>query len=144
MADNNNKLTLLRRNKNIPLAIANNNKGGGRCWWDENKETRQQWTTTSEIMYVHKFSGMGTGKEKKTWSEDISRLFLKRIQYFPQKKKKWIQDKTWGCPSLHVAENRQGLWPSTWESQFWWIFKLHPYTSTIYQILAYKLRILNM
>ena len=30
MADNNNKLTLLRRNKNIALAIANNNKGGGR------------------------------------------------------------------------------------------------------------------
>ena len=46
--------------------------------------------------------------------------------------------------NLQVAENRQGLWPSTWESQFWWIFKLHPYTSTIYQILAYKLRILNM
>ena len=45
---------------------------------------------------------------------------------------------------ITMAENRQGLWPSTWESQFWWIFKLHPYTSTIYQILAYKLRILNM
>ena len=37
--------------------------------------------------YVYKFSVMGTGKEKKTWREDISRLLLKKIQNFPQQQR---------------------------------------------------------
>ena len=39
-----------------------------------------------EILINITKSGMGTGKEKKTWSEDIRQLLLKKIQYFAPKK----------------------------------------------------------
>ena len=61
MADNNNKLTLLKRNKNIALAIANFITIKA----EEDGERKQDNNEQQHLKYVHKFSGMGTGKEKK-------------------------------------------------------------------------------
>ena len=55
-------------------------------------------------------SGMGTGKGKKTWSEDIRWLFAEENTIFStlkmqQKKPPWIQVKAWGRPSLKITAN---------------------------------------
>ena len=65
--------------------------------------------TNNRTYSVH-YTGMGTGKEKKIWSEDISQLFAEKNAIFStqkmQIKRTWIQVKTWGCPSPIICHQR--------------------------------------
>ena len=64
----------------------------------------------------HPKTGMGTGKDKKIWSEDIRRLFAEENAIFStlkMKKKNGIQVKTWGHSSRKKKNSKKKLYYQT-------------------------------